>query len=184
MLPNTLPNTTKPSVTHVTLPLTYSRLYAEDLFLDPKSGLGAMGMTRKGFRALCKALSVPTIEVGNTRLVDALSFSLAMRSVLRLGQPDFLAPGCLTLQRGRRPKDTTTHINQEDLRGENLEVVLLELIAARKLSSASGIPKIRKAAAAAAERMRAVGFLELTTMEQDIHASKILETADTLDDLP
>lgn len=183
-MPNPLPHVYKPSMTHLTLPLTYSRLYAEDLFLDPVQGLGAFGITRRGFRDLCKALSVPYIEIGNTRLIDALSFSLAMRAILRIGEPSFLAPGCFTLSKGRRPEDTTTSLDTEKLRGDALERVLLELLASKKLALRASTPKIKEAAQAAAARMRQVGILYLPAEEQRNHVTRLLSSADKLDDLP
>lgn len=172
--------------THITLPQTYLRLYAEEVFLDPHEGLGALGLTKRSFRELCKALRVPMIEVGSTRLVDALSLSIALRSVLRIGQPNFYAPGCSSLKRGLVKDDGARELPEEALQEEALRVVCLEILASRKLSSSSkkAAVSVRKQAEAAVHRMKVAGILQGPLLEQKRHAKSLLKNADKLEDLP
>lgn len=171
-------------VTHVTLPQTYLRLYAEEMFLDSHEGLGALGLNKRSFRALCKALQVPMIEVGNTRLVDALSLSIALRSVLRIGQPNFYAPGSESIKRGDT-SDGVRSLPDDALSEEALRTVCLELLAARKLASGQKLTvSIRKQAEAAVHRMKVAGILQGPLLEQEDHARTLLKTADNMEDLP
>ncbi len=125
------------------------RFLTADYFLRE---LAPIGMTMRGFRALCKALHVPMLRFGRTWLVELFAFQQAMRAVSRPGQPDFLAPGCDLKGSGARPADAATELDIEYFE-KNYEAILGELLAARK---ASGLPTPRdtaKAARQAAKRL-------------------------------
>ena len=59
------------------------------------------GMSFQGFRKMLRCLRVPTLHMGKVRLVRVQSFQLALVAVSRVGQLDFLSPGCDTLNRWR-----------------------------------------------------------------------------------
>lgn len=68
---------------------------SEDVYIE------AMGpsITRKGFRALCRNLMLPMIEIGDVRYVDIVRFQLAMTAITRIGQEDFFVPGSISVKR-------------------------------------------------------------------------------------
>jgi hypothetical protein len=125
------------------------RFLSADYFLRE---LAPMGVTMRGFRALCKALHVPMLRFGRTWLVELFAFQQAMRAISRPGQPDFLAPGCDLKGAGARTEGTAVELDIEYFE-KNYEAILGELLAARK---ASGLPTPKdtaKAAREAAKRM-------------------------------
>jgi hypothetical protein len=66
------------------------RLVGEDYML---AELSHLGLTRKGFRRLCRNLGVPLIICKKGACVDFFAFISAFKSVTRPGQPDFALPG-------------------------------------------------------------------------------------------
>jgi hypothetical protein len=131
-------------------------------------------MTKRGFRAFCKALRVPMVEIGKERYVEATSFLLAMRAITRIGQPDFLVPGCETIRKNRR-KNEASELDLEDFR-DNFEIVVSELLASKKLNSNTLKFDVKKAARQAADRMLRAGLQFLPSREQrkyDISALRI-----------
>ena len=135
------------------------KLLSEDWYIQEMEG-----MTKRGFRAFCKALKVPMVEIGKERYVESTSFVLAMRAITRIGQPDFLAPGCETIRKNRKNKQAG-ELNLDDLK-ENFEVVVAELLAARKINSGHMKLEIKKAAKEAADRMYRAGVQHMPSKEQ------------------
>lgn len=157
------------------------RLYSEDHFLD---ALSPLSLSRRGFRLFCKSLSVPMLEIGSTRFIDHLTFALALRSVLRVGQPDFLAPSSTTLRSGSSRKGTTTSLNLDTFR-ESLTDVITELLAARHLTSVRTDRKTLKAAAStAASRLLLAGYHALPPAEQAKFTRSCRVRAYSRDELP
>jgi len=136
----------------------YVRLYSEDHFLKE---LAPLGFSRNTFRRFLRSLSVPLLHLSGTRYVDALSLSLALRAILKIGRPDFLAPGCDALATGEIPKDTCRSLDPSDVR-DNLEPLIFELLASHK-TQAWEIPstQIADAAREAARRLIHAGFISL-----------------------
>lgn len=136
----------------------YVRLYSEDHFLKE---LAPLGFSRNTFRRFLRSLSVPLLHLSGTRYVDALSLSLALRAILKVGRPDFLAPGCDALATGEIPKDTCRSLDPSDVR-DNLETLIFELLASHK-TQAWEIPstQIADAAREAARRLIHSGFISL-----------------------
>lgn len=120
------------------------RFLSADYFLRE---LEPLGVSMRGFRALCKALHVPMLRFGRTWLIELFAFQQALRAVSRLGQPDFLAPGCDLKGSGARPDGAVTDLDI-DYFEKNYEAILGELLAARK---ASGLPTPKDTARAARE---------------------------------
>jgi len=135
------------------------KLLSEDWYIGEMEG-----MTKRSFRALCKSLKVPMVEIGKERYVEATSFVLAMRAITRIGQPDFLAPGCETIRKNRR-KGQAGELDLEDFK-KNFEVVVAELLAARKVNSGQLKLEIQNAAKQAADRMFRAGVQNLPSKEQ------------------
>lgn len=135
------------------------RLLSEDWYL-----LELPGLTKRGFRSLCKALSVPMIEISSTRYVEATSFLLAMRAITRIGEPNFLAPGSETLRKNNK-KDEITELDYKKFQ-KNFEVIVAELLAAKKVQSGTVHLDIKEAAKKAASRMVRAGLQFLPSREQ------------------
>jgi len=152
-----------------------TRLYSEDFFLHE---LAPLGITRKGFRALLAALGVPSLEIGNTRLIDHLTLLIAFRSILRIGNPVFLAPGSLTLRKQRFLERYQTRLDPEYARA-HLETILAELLTSRtvaphsRMSRAALTRTIREAAATLAS----AGYTSLPLAAQSRTSLKALRRA-------
>jgi len=114
-----------------------------------------MEVTKRGFRALCKALQVPMLEIGNKRYVEMTSFSIAMRAVLSIGNPDFLTPGCETIRKNRRTNEKTTMSTEEF--EKNFETAVLCLMASSDLNLKRSIYELKKAAKKVAQRLTDAG---------------------------
>lgn len=147
------------------------KLYSEDYFINE---LIHLGMTRRGFRALCAALSVPMIEIGSTRLVDQLSFSLALRAILHIGRPTFLAPGSAT--KAKSPFHYCTKLDARYVE-KNLTILISELLALPHLPNEAPRQKtLTLAAEEAARRMKLAGFAQLSRVQQDRYTRAALRT--------
>jgi hypothetical protein len=103
------------------------RLFSEDYFIKE---LEPLGMTRRGFRSLCRSLKVPLVHIGTTAMVDITSFQLAMKAVCRVGQEDFYVPGCEPLRKNVKRGAKELDMEYFD---RQWETVLADLIAARKM---------------------------------------------------
>jgi hypothetical protein len=143
---------------------------AEDTYINE-----IKGMTKKGFRSLCRCLHVPLIEIGDTRYVEMSTFLLAMRSILRVGEPDFLVPGCITLKKNKA-KNEARELSTERF-AENMEAVLAELMAARLLGKMPATGEVKKAAREAAERLAKTGLQFMPSQEQLKHDQKAIKLA-------
>lgn len=123
------------------------RWYDEDRFATE------MGLSRRAFRALCSALRVPMIEIGESRLVCLPMFKVAMWTVSRIGEPDFLVPGCESLRRSRSERrECATSLDVEGLRSQ-WEIVVEEMMAARKLDGMKEDREVRDLTKMAAQRL-------------------------------
>ena len=145
------------------------RLLSEEWYLQEFPGL-----TKRGFRALCKALSVPMVEISSTRYVEATSFLLALRAITRIGEPNFLAPGSETLRKNNK-KDEITELDVKKFK-KNFETVVSELIAAKKVQSGQVHLDIKKAAKEAASRMVRAGMQFMPSREQQKYDRKAMES--------
>ena len=126
------------------------RLLSEDQYAEE------MSVTKRGFRALCKALQIPMLEIGAKRYVEMTSFSIAMRTVLSIGNPDFLTPGCQTLKKNRRTTEKTT-LTPEEFE-KNFETAVLCLMASSDLNLKRSIYELKKAANKVARRLTDAGI--------------------------
>ena len=132
------------------------RLVSLDVLL---AQIAPMGLTMTGLRMLLDNLQVPTIEIGRTRLVDLFSFQLALRAVLRVGEPDFLTPGCHTIKRRntkQRPplRPDTTLLDPVRFHA-NWKRIVSELIAARRSAGRLRVHRTTTLIEQAADRLLA-----------------------------
>lgn len=112
-----------------------------------------MKLSTYAFRLLCQALQLPMIEVGAKRFVCLPMFKIAMWAVSRIGEPDFLVPGCDTLRRaGKTSRCVASTLDTEALK-KNLEVVVKELVHARRLEGMKEDDDATDYAREAAERL-------------------------------
>jgi hypothetical protein len=150
------------------------RLRSEDDFIR----LFPPGLTRKGFRSLCRALSVPMLEVGRTRYVDTLSLLLALRSILRVGEPDFLTPGCHTLRNLAQADRARCATRLDTSRFQrNLTSVISELVAASRINGVRLSASVSEAATKAAQRMVLAGIHHFPVSEQETFTRSALTAA-------
>lgn len=123
------------------------RLMSEDVYIKAMGG----GMTRKGFRALCRNLMCPMVEIGDTRYVEMIRFELAMTAITRIGEEDFFAPGSRSIRnqsaKGSRKLDPEKVL-------KNYEILASELLAAKKVNGVELTHEVKDAARTAANRMR------------------------------
>lgn len=147
-------------------------LISEDHYLQ---AFAPLGMTIQGFRRLLASLRVPTIEIGSTRLVDDLSFQIALRSILRLGQKPFLAPGCTTLavSASRDHPDYATSLHPERLT-QDLSALIAELLLTHGLEAKPSARSAKKAAIQAASRLLSAGLAQMPErLQADVRARSI-----------
>lgn len=157
------------------------RLYSEAHFLNE---LRPLGFTTRTLRAFLRALSVPTLHLGSSRFIDTLSLSIALRAVLRIGQPDFAAPGSETIDRASpTPHPPSREISLDFVRS-NLETLIVELLAAYRTSSWNPAPtELAEAAKEAARRMIHSGFISLPHAAQEAYTAQAIRAvaSDPLD---
>lgn len=139
---------------------------SEDVYIE------AMGpsITRKGFRALCRNLMLPMIEIGDVRYVDIVRFQLAMTAITRIGQEDFFVPGAISVKKniaqGRRELDPAEVL-------ENYEDLCMELLAAKTINGVEMTRNVKESAKKAAERMRESALQTAALREQRTRLSKL-----------
>ena len=134
------------------------RLLSEQAYADE------MEVTKRGFRALCKALQIPMLEVGTKRFVEMSSFAIAMRAVLSIGNPDFLTPGCQTLKKNRKTTERTTMTSEEF--EKNFEMAVLCLMASSDLNKKRSVYELKKAAKKFAKQLTDAGVQFLPARAQ------------------
>ena len=59
-------------------------------------------ITKKAFRAFCRAIKVPLIEIGKSTFVEMNSFQLALKAITRVGEEDFYVSGCQSIASGKK----------------------------------------------------------------------------------
>jgi len=109
-------------------------VWETDLYRE--GGFEKFGFTMRGFRRWLKALGVPRMRTpGGKCLVDLVTLYVAIRAVMRIGQPDFLCPGCKEISRGKRqmPPNTQVELDLEYFAG-CWEDVCNELLYAQRVN--------------------------------------------------
>lgn len=118
--------------------------------------------SKPGFRALCRNLRVPMIEIGSKRYVDMVVFEGALSSVLRVGEEDFFTPGCLSTKHGNRKVSVVDKDVERDWRK-----IMGELLVKRKLNGAEVTAKVRTGLREVARRMTMAGLHMLPSRAQE-----------------
>jgi hypothetical protein len=105
------------------------------VWYDERRFMREMRVGRPVFRRLCRALKCPMIEVSDTRFVNLQMFRLAMWTISRIGQKNFLVPGCRSLYANQRSKYPDSYTTELDLSHfvDNMDQILKEVVAARKM---------------------------------------------------
>ena len=88
------------------------RIVGEDYML---AELSHMGLTRKGFRRLCKNLGVPVIYCKKGACVDFFAFVTALKTVTRPGNPDFAMPGSRARDVARARTERTGEVPRDEV---------------------------------------------------------------------
>lgn len=149
------------------------RLMSESYFLEE---LKPFGITVKGFRSLLRALNVPSIEIGKVRLIDSLTFAMALKCVLRIGEPDFLVPGCESIRKNRT---VGCALSLDPSRFEkNAKTVIAELLYARRFFGMRNSADIRTLARDAAARLVSFGMHNATSDLQEESSRRMLAQLD------
>jgi hypothetical protein len=148
----------KPQKTHIQFGFGL-KLVSEDWFVHEMGGV----MQVTGFRALCRNLGVPMIGLGDDYYVDFVRFQLAMSAIMRIGEPDFYAPGARKL-RDVVGLQASTRDPKELLK--NYETIARELLLSKKLEGVELTSRVRKDIKAAAKRMAHASLQLLPVQEQ------------------
>lgn len=138
---------------------------------------GEMGLSRRAFRRLCSVLHVPMLELHKDRLVCIPMFHIAMWAISRIGEPDFLVPGCHTMERPPtlRRDNTTTTLDLARLQ-RNLELIIKEMVYVSRLDHRRVDADAISISKEAAKRMIQMGvqnapLFALHTLEEQANAS-------------
>ncbi len=134
------------------------RLLAEDAYAKE------MGVTKRAFRKFCRALKVPTLEIGGTKYIEMTSFLLAMRAITRISCPDFLAPGCESLRRAK--KDGSLTELDYDKFEKDFEAIVADLVAAKGMNTHKLKKEVKTAAKAVAKRLANAGIQFIPSQAQ------------------
>lgn len=137
-------------LTGITIGQGNRMVWEDDLFRE--GNFAAFGFTKVGFRKWVRALGVPMMRTpSGMRLIDIVSLQLALRAVNRIGQKDFLCPGCPELRKNRG-KNFTTSLSVEYFKGHWKEFVS-ELLYAQRVNWGKVTEEHNAAFEAAAERI-------------------------------
>lgn len=113
-----------------------------------------MSLSQNSFRALCRALQVPMIELpGGERIICVPMFTLAFWAISRIGQPDFLMPGCPSIRHSHHERRLSSRSLDLDYLQECLEDCIAEIASARKLKGHETRVEATDVAREAAKRM-------------------------------
>lgn len=88
------------------------RIVGEDYML---AELAHLGLTRKGFRRLCRNLGVPLIYCKKGACVDFFAFVTALKTVTRPGNPDFALPGSRARDVARARTERTGDVPRDEV---------------------------------------------------------------------
>ena len=140
------------------------KLLSEDWYIKE---FGA-NITKKAFRAFCRALKVPLIEIGKATYVEMNSFQLALKAITRVGEDDFFVSGCQSIASGKQKPSKL----DPDYVAKNLEPLLCELLACKAMGGLNMTTEVKKAARIAADRMARAGLSQLTEEFQKDYTTK------------
>lgn len=122
------------------------RLISEDHLL---AQFAPLDMSQMGLRRFLQALSVPFLEIGNTRFIELTAFQMAIRSISRVGEKDFLGPNSTTRERHGSSGFATSLDTQRF--AANWKYILMEVLQSRKYRQS-----YKQAAAEASEAVQRI----------------------------
>ena len=140
------------------------KLLSEDWYIKEFGS----NITKKAFRAFCRALKVPLVEIGKATYVEMNSFQLALKAITRVGEEDFFVSGCQSIATGKKKPSKL----DSDYVAKNLEPLLCELLACKAMGGLNMTTEVKKAARIAADRMARAGLSELTEEFQKDYTRK------------
>ena len=140
------------------------KLLSEDWYIKEFGS----NITKKAFRAFCRALKVPLVEIGKATYVEMNSFQLALKAITRVGEEDFFVSGCQSIATGKQKPSKL----DSDYVAKNLEPLLCELLACKAMGGLNMTTEVKKAARIAADRMARAGLSELTEEFQKDYTKK------------
>lgn len=140
------------------------KLLSEDWYIKEFGG----NITKKAFRAFCRALKVPLIEIGKATYIEMNSFQLALKAITRVGEEDFFVSGCQSIATGKQKPSKL----EPDYVAKNLEPLLCELLACKAMGGLNMTTEVKKAARIAADRMSRAGLSQLTEEFQKDYTEK------------
>ena len=137
---------------------SWFRLYSEAQLLQQ---FAPFNLSLRSLRLLLSNLGVPSIHIGNQRLVDGFSLFLALRAVLSIGEPDFVCPNSMSHRKGTEP----SKINLLNLRARYRRLVADLLYAKRFNGMTLTDSEIRRTADLALARLQQNAYrLALTSV--------------------
>lgn len=110
------------------------------------------GLSKRSFRAWMANMHVPYVEIGRTRLYNVNSVLFALTAITRVGQPNFLTPGCHSLKKRREAANTTRTLDP-GYYTKNWKLILSDLIANRRMSGLKVTRKVIATIERAADMM-------------------------------
>lgn len=103
------------------------------------------GVTLPQFRRLLRKLRIPVIELPNRRfLVSLNAFQLAMTAITRIGQPNFLMPGSVSIDKPDRSIANSIQTLDPTYFKDNYETIIGEYIAFAEANGQSVTKEFRE----------------------------------------
>jgi hypothetical protein len=143
------------------------KLMSEEWYIKALEGQ----MSKTGFRSFLKVLGVPSLEIGNNRYIDMLRFEIAMSSILRIGQPNFLAPGAKSLKYSNRDPDAVLEADVEHLQ-KHYRQIAGELLMAKRVAGAEMSYRTRDLVKKAARNLQKAAVHTLPKIAQERYAKR------------
>lgn len=114
----------------------------------------AAGVTYNSFRQFLKNLDVPVLHIGKQQLVRVQSFRLALLKISRIGEKDFLAPGCPAIKRNNKViiNNSVRHLDVESYK-RDMELLIAELLFCKAASGVVLTQEVHQLASQTVERM-------------------------------
>lgn len=151
---------------HGLLLVTESHLYQQ---------FAPFGFSERGFRLFLRALGVPHLRTPSGDLLyDMLSFKLALKLIMRMGEMDFMAPG----DRKKAPPATYRTVLPKPSR-DHWKAALTELLLSYELTGSTPAPARRASFEKAIDRILAVH----THLQREVIQPAYTEAGSKVDDV-
>lgn len=134
------------------------RLLIEDWYIR---AFGS-GVTRRGFRALCRAIGVPIIRVGQHNYVEMSRMELAFSAICSLGASNFAIPG--SRHAHKVPDDFTSTLDVAELDYEN---IVREMNVCRSLATGELLDALQRKAKQVARKLTGIDLRNVVMEHRD-----------------